>query len=69
MLKTKQSLNLKKHLHILDKSLCSLIKFIHGHKKINVVAKIIGYLYFLLLFFGSPLNFDKDKRYYILNNF
>ena len=33
MLETKQSLNLKKNMHISDKFLCSLIKFIHGHKK------------------------------------
>ena len=33
-----------KTLRIFDKFLCSLIKFIHGHQKMCVPAKILGNL-------------------------
>ena len=46
MLKTKQSLNLKKTFRIADTFLCSLIKFMHGHKKTCVAAKILENLFF-----------------------
>ena len=59
MLKSKQCLSLKKTMF--DKFLCLLIKFIHDHKKMCLAAKILGNLHFLIVFLGSPLNFDKEK--------
>ena len=49
MLKTKQKLNLKK-MCTFDKFLCSLIEFIHGHKKLCVAAAILENLQFFFVF-------------------
>lgn len=65
MLKTKQKINLKNTLHVGDKFLCSLVRFIHGHKKACIAAKILGSLHFLLFLLGSPLNCDKEKWYHM----
>ena len=54
MLKAKQSLNLKKTLHIFDKFSCLPMKFTHGHKKTCTATKILANLHFLL-FFGFSI--------------
>ena len=64
MLETKQKLNLEGILRIFHKFLCSLVKFIHGHKKTCVAAKIWKFAFFYC-FLGFPLNFDKEKWYYM----
>ena len=65
MLKTKQSLNLIKTLRTFGKFVFLHIKFIHDHKKTCAAAKILGSLHFFIVFVGSPLNFDKEKWYYM----
>ena len=55
MLKTKQKINLKNTLHVGDKFLCSLVRFIHGHKKACIAAKILGSLHFFIIPFGFPI--------------
>ena len=46
-----------KTLHIFDKFLCSLIKFINDHKKMCVATKILGNLYKLLSTISSHTDF------------
>ena len=53
----------KSNPQIRDNFLCSLIRFIHDHKKTFVAVKIFGNLLFFVFFLGSPLNFDKEKWY------
>ena len=37
--------------------MCSLIKFMHGHKKMSVAAQILGYLHFLFFLDWFPIKF------------
>ena len=64
MVKTRKSLNLKKKNFAYFSYLSSLIRFRNDHKKTCVAAKVLGNLHFLL-FFGFPINFDKEKWYYM----